>query len=50
MYAVQQLWSPPAMRSQRVKSATNKSLLSQDVRFEVLKDSTPENLGTALNT
>ncbi len=43
----QSLWSPPAMRSDRVKSATNKSLLSNDVRFEVLRDSCSPDLGEA---
>ncbi len=37
------------MKSQRVKSATNKSLLSQDVRFEVLRDTTSELLGNELH-
>jgi hypothetical protein len=39
------LWSPPAMRSQRVKSATNKALLSGDTRFEHLRDSTLPDVG-----
>lgn len=40
-----QLWCPPAMKSERAKSATNKTLLSNDVRFEVLRDSTGEEVG-----